>query len=182
MKCLALLVAAVVAISFVPFSVAEVTPALSQGTKELAVSGNYDPDAFDDYQVALEVGYGYFIADNLEVGASVGYAGSEHVDIYGILGFVEYNFNLGGRVVPYVRASVGWLGAEVEDPVTGIKDDNDTAAAAGAVGVKYFITDTVALALEGEYTKATDDIFINDDNELEDDNIDFNLSLRFYIP
>jgi hypothetical protein len=155
--------------------------ALQEGTRELALSGNYDPDAIDDFDLSIEVGYGQFIVDNLELGAKVGYQGTDHTDLMRLLGFAEYNFPMDAPVVPYVRASGGWIGSEIENDL-GDDTSNDTAAAAGAAGLKYFITDTVAAAGEVEYTKATDDVFVDEDAEAQDDNVEFNLSLRFYIP
>jgi opacity protein-like surface antigen len=154
---------------------------LTEGTQEIEVSGFYDPEAADDYEYDLTLGYGRFLIDNFELGVRGTVSGSDHVTLYGIQGLAEYNFPVAERVSLFVQGTVGWLGGEVKDRVTGDKESNDTAAASVAGGAKYFITDTVALSLDVEYTKATDDIFANDD-DLEDDNVDFNLALRFYIP
>jgi opacity protein-like surface antigen len=154
--------------------------ALKEGTRELQLSGHYDPDDVDDYSIDINVGYGQFIVDNLELGVLLGYSGSDNVDIYGIRGFAEYNLDNGSKWVPYGRVSAGWLGAEIDTP-TG-KTDNDTVAIAGAVGIKYFLTETVAIAGEAEYTRASDDIFPKDNGKVDDDNLVFNLALRFFIP
>lgn len=156
--------------------------ALKQGMKEVALSGNFDPDAFDEYNFSLKPAFGVFVIDNVEVGVRGLWEGSKHVDIMGIQGFAEYNLDLESPLVPFVRVAAGWLGGELD--VDGGEDQsNDTASAAGAVGVKYFITDMVALGLDVEYTKATDDIFVSDDDEeLQDDNVEVNLALRVFLP
>ena len=49
-------------------------------------------------------------------------------------------------------------------------------------GVKYFIRDDVALAVNGSYLFATDDLFVDaEDGEVEDDDIRILFSVRFYF-
>ena len=157
-------------------------PALKTGVREVALSGNYDPDAADDYSLNLNAAYGQFVIDNLELGVRGLYKGSDHIDIEGIQGFAEYNLDLGSKWVPYGRVAAGWLGGQVSDPNTTNDESADTSAFAVAGGVKYFITEWVALGADVEYTKASDDIFVNDDGELEDDDVEVNLSLRIFLP
>jgi opacity protein-like surface antigen len=153
---------------------------LKEGTKEIALSGNYDPETADNFNYSLQPGYGVFIADNFEIGALGLLNGSENATIYGVKAFAEYNFDVHEVWAPYVRAGAGWLGSTLDDN-GGANEHQDTSVVTGAAGFKYFLTDNVAISTEVEYTYAADDIFVNDD-KLEDDNIEFNLALRFYIP
>jgi hypothetical protein len=48
--------------------------------------------------------------------------------------------------------------------------------------VKYFIRDDVALAVNGSYLVATDDIFVDsEDGEVQDDEFRILFSVRFYF-
>jgi hypothetical protein len=155
---------------------------LKKGTQEIQASGSYDPDDVDNYSADLTLGYGRFIADNFEVGIRGTYGATEHVKLFGVQGLAEYDFPVADKVNLFVQGTLGWLGGRF-NPDVGDTQNNDTAAASAAAGAKYFITDSVALALDLEYTKAADDVFVNDsEGELVDNNTQFNLSLRFYIP
>jgi hypothetical protein len=154
---------------------------LKEGTQEIILSGNYDPDAFDDYNYTLRLGYGRFIMDNLEIGVRGLATGTKHVTIDGIQGLIEYNIPMSDKWGFFVQGTVGGLYGKVEDPNSGNDVDNETVAASVAGGVKYFLTETVAISGDVEYTKCADDVYVEDD-ELVDDNVEFNLALRFYIP
>jgi opacity protein-like surface antigen len=90
----------------------------------------------------------------------------------------EYNLVLDSAFVPFLGAGVVWADAEADD------SDVDTDAAVFSVGggVKYFIRDDVALAVNGSYLVATDDLFVdNEDGEVQDDDIRILFSVRFYF-
>jgi hypothetical protein len=152
-----------------------VTPNLDKGTQVLEGAGNIDVMA-DVLQ--LQVAYGRFVADGLEV---AGLAGIRDDDRYMAteLGVrAEYNFPVASALVPFLSTGVVWSDVEVDD------SDLDTDAAVFSLGggVKYFIRDDVALALNGSYLIATDDIFVDsDDNELQDDEVRFLFSVRYYF-
>jgi opacity protein-like surface antigen len=90
----------------------------------------------------------------------------------------EYNLVLDSALVPFLGAGVVWADAEADD------SDVDTDAAVFSVGggVKYFIRDDVALAVNGSYLVATDDLFVdNEDGEVQDDEFRMLFSVRFYF-
>jgi opacity protein-like surface antigen len=90
----------------------------------------------------------------------------------------EYNLVLDSALVPFLGAGVVWADVEADD------SDIDTDAAVFSVGggVKYFIRDDVALAVNGSYLVATDDIFVDsEDGELQDDEFRILFSVRFYF-
>ena len=158
---------------------------LKEGTQEIQLSGNYDPNAIDDYNYTLKLGYGRFIVDNLEVGVRGLLSGTDHVSLSGIQGLVEYNIPMSDKWGIFVQGTLGGLYGKVEDPNSGNDADNETVAASVAGGVKYFLTETVAISGDVEYTKCADDVFVDssdDKLELVDDNVEFNLALRFYLP
>ena len=90
----------------------------------------------------------------------------------------EYNLVLDSALVPFLGAGAVWADTEADD------SDIDTDAAVFSVGggVKYFIRDDVALAANGSYLLATDDLFVDaEDEEVEDDDIRILFSVRCYF-
>ncbi len=83
-----------------------------------------------------------------------------------------------GRTSWVLSAGVAW--ADVE--AGGSDLDTDAAVFSVGGGMKYFIRDNVALALNGCYLVATDDIFVDsDDGKLNDDEFRILFSVRFYF-
>ena len=84
-------------------------PLLSQGTQELALSGLLDFENRGDTTLDLVGRYGYFLRDNLEVGAVAAFSGNfDNAFRYGLGGFAEYHFPqlVTPSVVPYLGADV----------------------------------------------------------------------------
>lgn len=153
--------------------------ALQQGVQELGLSGLIDFDTPDDTLVDIEVSYGYFVADYLEVGGKAGITDDERSTFWGFGGFVEYNFETNTPLIPYVGASLGWAGGEVQiDPEN---DENNSALLFGLEGgAKYFLTETVALTGGLAFDVASDDVFPSDDG-VEDINWDLRMGIRFFF-
>jgi hypothetical protein len=152
-----------------------VTPNLDKGTKVLEGAGSINLMADD---VQIQFAYGQFVADGIEVAVV---AGLRDNDLYmstelGVR--AEYNLVLDSALVPFLGAGVVWADAEADD------SDIDTDAAVFSVGggVKYFIRDDVALAVNGSYLVATDDIFVDsEDGEVQDDEFRILFSVRHYF-
>ena len=152
-----------------------VTPNLDKGTKVLEGAGHIN--MMGD-EVQIQLAYGQFVADGIEVAVV---AGLRDNDLYmstelGVR--AEYNLVLDSALVPFLGAGVVWADAEADD------SDVDTDAAVFSVGggVKYFIRDDVALAANGSYLVATDDLFVdNEDGDVQDDEIRILFSVRFYF-
>ena len=149
---------------------------LTAGNQELVVGGLLDPDTAADTQFDLSVKYGYFVADYLEVGGAAAISDNDAISTYGIGGFVEYNFDLGTEVVPYVGAGLGWYNVEYDI----IDEDNDAIEFAGYGGVKYFIVQNIAISGELEYDWASEEIYPEDD-DISDTNLQLNLAMRFFF-
>ncbi len=152
-----------------------VAPNLDKGTKVLEGAGYINMMA-DEIQIQLT--YGQFVADGIEVALI---AGLRDTDAYmstelGVR--AEYNLVRNSAFVPFLSASVVW--ADVEADASDI--DTDAAVFSVGGGVKYFIRDGVALAANGSYLVATDDIFVdNEDGEMQDDEFRMLFSVRFYF-
>ncbi len=154
---------------------------LSQGRNEIGLSGNIKLDEPDpiDYQVDLDVKYGYFVRDRIQVGANVGVSANDLSWTLSLGPYAEYNFDLGERwpnlskVVPFVGAGIALATAEIDKP-TRISDidldvdrgegltktESSTGVALnGEAGLKYFISDSVALTGSFDFSWSSDDVF-----------------------
>ena len=168
----AMLTGSVFAVDRVPGAV---TPNLDQGTRVLEGAGHFDFMG-DDLQIQLA--YGRFVADGVEVAVL---AGLRDNDLYmstelGVR--AEYNFLRDSALVPFLGTGVVWADAEAEE--SGL--DADAAVFSAGGGLKYFLRDDVALAAEGAYQIASDDIFVDsEDDELSDDEFSLLFSVRYYF-
>jgi len=152
-----------------------VTPNLDKGTKVLEGSGVINVMG-DDLQIQLA--YGRFIADGVEVAVLAGLRDNDAFMSTELGARVEYNLVLDSALVPFLSAGAVWADAEADD--SGL--DTDAAVFSVGGGVKFFLRDDVALALDGSYLIATDDVFVDsEDNELQDDEVRFLFSVRYYF-
>ncbi len=152
-----------------------VTPNLDKGTKVLEGAGYIDVMG-DDLQIQLA--YGLFVADGLEVAVVAGLRDNDRYMSTELGLRAEYNLVLGSPLVPFLSAGAVWASAEADDSNL----DTDAAVFSVGGGVKYFIRDDVALALNGSYLVATDDIFVDsDDGKLQDNEFRILFSVRFYF-
>lgn len=152
-----------------------VTPNLDKGTKVLEGAGYIDLMA-DELQ--FQLAYGQFFADGIEVAVVAGLRDSDRYMSTELGVRAEYNLVRNSALVPFLGAGVVWADVEADD------SDIETDAAVFSVGggVKYFIRDDVALAVNGSYLFATDDIFVDyEDGEVEDDDFRILFSVRFYF-
>ena len=152
-----------------------VTPNLDKGTKVLEGAG-YLNVMGDELQIQLA--YGQLVADGLEVALVAGLLDNDRYMSTELGVRAEYNLVRDSALVPFVNAGVVWAAVEADESNL----DTDAAVASVGAGVKYFIRDDVALALNGSYLLATDDIFVDsDDGELNDDEFRILFSVRFYF-
>jgi hypothetical protein len=152
-----------------------VTPNLDKGTKVLEGAGYIDVMA-DELQIQLA--YGQFVADGIEVALVAGLFDNDRYMSTELGVRSEYNLVADSALVPFLSAGLVWADAEADD------SDIDTDAVVFSLGggVKYFIRDDVALAMNGSYLVSTDDIFVDsDDGELQDDEFRILFSVRFYF-
>ncbi len=152
-----------------------VTPNLDKGTKVLEGAGYIDVMG-DDLQIQLA--YGLFVADGLEVAVVAGLRDNDRYMSTELGVRAEYNLVRNSAFVPFLSAGVVWADVEGDD----IDLDTDAAVFSVGGGLKYFIRNDVALALNGSYLFATDDIFVDsEDGELQDDEFRILFSVRFYL-
>ena len=152
-----------------------VSPNLDKGTKALEGAGIINVMG-DDVQIQLA--YGRFVADGIEVALVAGLRDNDQYMSTELGVRAEYNLVRDSALVPFLGVGVVWADAEADD------SDVDTDAAVFSVGggMKYFMRDDVALAVNGSYLVATDDLFVDsEDGEAQDDEFRVLLSVRFYF-
>ncbi len=152
-----------------------VTPNLDKGTKVLEGAGSIN--VMGD-EIQIQFAYGRLVADAIEVALVAGLHDDDSYMSTELGVRAEYNFVLDSAFVPFLNTGVVWADAEADDR------DLDTDAAVFSIGggVKYFIRDDVALAVNGSYLVATDDIFVDsEDGVLEGDEFRILFSVRVYF-
>lgn len=182
---------ALLSLGLAAFAVAEPIPA---GTLELGINGGLNnmvttngqmvgngninnsmldfssPDG--DVEFYVDVSLGYFAMDNIAFGglASVGYNGSDGG--YGIGPFGEVTFDLDSFVAPYVAGRIKYHFGD-------FYPDNFLLVEGGA-GLKFFLSESVAISSEVFYDLTSEDVFVNDGNS-ENTNTGLKLGVRAYF-
>lgn len=149
---------------------------LAVGTQELLLQGEIDLDGPGGTEISLEGGYGYFIADYLEIGGVAGISDSDLSTSYSLAGFAEYNFELVYEgVVPFVGGQIGFASYDVE-PI----GSQSAMIFGGYTGIKIFITENMAITPRFKIELATDDIY-PEENKLNDVDMAIDLGLRYFF-
>ena len=138
-------------------------PRLHEGDREFSLMGS--PDFLGPTGDTLDVsaGYGIFVRDRTLIRASFIYTTVEdiapgendyrarEVDIA-----AEYHFDLGSAFVPYIGGELGWRRSKWASDV-------ESGAVYGArAGLKYFMSDNVAVDCAFSYKRSGNDVFISD--------------------
>jgi hypothetical protein len=151
---------------------------LRRGTKELALSGAFDFENQGDPTIDLNLRYGFFIQNRLEVGGFAEVAGDfDNVFRYGLGGFGEYHF------APIMVSTVPYVGADVALAFvdTDLGEDNAALVFTPRVGLKWFLREFIAIDTNFFVALATDDLYENDQDDLDAYDIGMNLGLRFFF-
>lgn len=161
---------------------AEVTPNIDKGTKSATLYGSYDNNAALDYDLTLAATYGYFFWDGLEIAGILGWQSNDLADTYEIGALGTYNFDTGSAWIPFLKVGILYSAVEIDDDIYNNSDDADADAVLGrfGAGVKYFVRDDVALSLGLDYDIASEDMYFDDDGELDNYNVTVKIGLDFY--
>ena len=130
----------------------------------------------DDEQIQLA--YAQFVADGIELGLVAALRDNDEYMSTELGVRAEYNFIRDSAFLPFLGAGVVWGDAEADD------SDLDTDAVIFSLGGggKYFIRNDIALAVKGSYLLATDDIFVDtEDDEVQGDEFRILFSIRFHF-
>ena len=152
---------------------------LSEGTRELVVIGLFDPDTEFDSQLDIGIAYGQFVQDLVELGVGATLSDNDVLETWSVFAFAEYNWDMGTELVPYVGVTISYANAEI-DFGDGFDADDDAFGVGGSLGVKYFISENIAISGALNYEWASEDIFFEDDG-VEDTNFDVDLAMRFFF-
>jgi hypothetical protein len=131
----------------------------------------------------MDLNYAYFVIDRLSIGGRFSFADNDFDNFYSLGLSSEYNFQLPASVKPLFGTDlVPFLGAYVDyrrASFSGLSDES-AGVLGGETGIKFFLTDSMALALSlvGEW--ASEDIFV-DEEELTDLSLFLELGMRFYF-
>ncbi|OVE74078.1 hypothetical protein BVX94_01615 [bacterium B17] len=98
---------------------------LSQGTKEVSIEGSYDPSTANGKSINAEASFGYFSADNIEIGVSAGFSENDLIEGWSAGVFAEYHIANSSIFTPFVGVSAKYYNTEVTESV--IVDVSDTA-------------------------------------------------------
>lgn len=152
-----------------------ITPNLDKGTK--VIEGAAAINVMGD-DVQFQLAYGQFVADGIELGLVAALRDDDEYMSTELGVRTEYNVIFDSALVPFLSAGVVWADAEADDSDL----DADAAVFSAGGGVKYFIRDDLALAMNGSYLVATDDIFVDtDDGEVQGDEFRILFSVGFYF-
>ena len=148
---------------------------IKQDTQELGIDGLIDPYTAGGSLIDLNVKYGFFPQDAVEMGTVVGFADDDVGTLFRLGGFAGYNFDTGTEWIPFIGGVLSYVSINSDAYDTG-----NAIALTFEGGVKYFIAENVALTLTAEISMATDDVFVKKD-ELTDTDSAFKLGFRFYF-
>ena len=154
---------------------------LDKGTRELAIAGNGDFSGSDDWNLYLEPKFGYFVADDVELGLSGNVNLTDDSHQFSIGPFAEYNFRTGSKWVPFITGGFEWINADIDIELEegDVSSDSDAVAFGAGAGIKYFIADNIAISTKYTHEWASDDVFTSVD-EVKDSAGFWLIGMRFY--
>lgn len=155
---------------------------LAEGTQELGVDGLVDFSTANGTLIRADLSYGYFIYDYTELIGSLGFQDSDDYTLWS-LGFgSQYNFDLASVLVPYCGAGLKLASYETSSMSRGstVEDDGIAFVFGLEGGIKYFITDNMALSGALVFEIATEDLYSEDDG-FENTDARLDLGLRYFF-
>jgi hypothetical protein len=165
---------ALTAIAFTSLAQAN-NAAMAQGTQELRLQGGIDFKSAAGTDLAVDLGYGYFISDYLEIGGLFSFGDNDAVSLLGLGAFAEYNLDTMTSFVPFAGGQLSFSQVDIR----GAGDE--TALSLGLyAGVKFFITEDLALAARFLMEQATEDIYL-DDRGADDFDYGIDFGLRYFF-
>jgi len=139
------------------------------GKNELSLYGGFDFQGPSGDNIYLQVGYGWFLRDDLLVGGEFQWTLIEDI-APGENDYRSQQFSLVAKklfigdseLVPYVGVEIGFRNTKYSDN-TGLNDLDDSGLLIGGrVGAQYFLTESVSIDGSIVWLLANDEIFIVD--------------------
>lgn len=145
---------------------------LMEGTQELQLSGSLDWDSSSGDRTELKLGYGYFLAEGVEVGPRVSILDQNNDETYSLDAYLEYHYSLADNIAPYAGFSLGYISNDRAD-------DSSALGATISFGCKFFMVEDLALDFSFDHTQTTGDVFVTEDS-FESHRSSLNMGLRFF--
>ncbi len=146
---------------------------IQQDTIEIGLNGSLDFENFNGkVATAGQLSLGYFVLDDIQVGGITGWGYDGDNFGWGLGPYGEINFDLDSAIVPYIaiRMTANF----------GDYHRSDHLLIEGAGGVKFFLSESVALAGELFYDLASKQVFINNERDQNTD-IGLRVGIRSYF-
>lgn len=147
---------------------------LEQGVSEVRLNGLMDFETADGTLFSMDVFYGIFFVDYFEAGLAMGLRESDSLSLWKVGPELEYNFDLGTELVPFVGGGI-FYGRYDADREKGngvvIKTD---------AGIKYFVAEEVAISLAAVLEWASEDVY-SEEGGLTDLDARLEMGLRFFF-
>lgn len=155
---------------------------VTQGSSEFGVSGLLDIESALGTDIEFDFRYAYFFFDRFSLGVLGGFGDNDATTRFDLSLVSEYNFALsdsyrplvGTDFVPFVGIGVGFLYADLNP------GDETAAVFSGEAGLKFFLSDSVAVTASLLGKLATDDVFA-DDAKATNTDLSIRLGMRFYF-
>ena len=141
------------------------SPVLDRGTRRATLAFEFSSSetdfegagTIDEDTIDLEGDIGWFVAPQVEVGATGIFSNSESDDgsgevestLYGLGPFARYDFTTGGAAIPFVDARIAYTDLELD--IGGSTVDGDGFQWAGGVGVLAPLSSSVAIETTARY-------------------------------
>ena len=134
--------------------------AMDEGAYETRLGVLYNfADDNDNKNTAIQGALGYYFWNDIQMGAFVSFdkKGGETEsfwgvdDVWGLGVFGEYNVQMDSAIVPFLGVSAGLLDGDQAGDTVYVIDLSS--------GVKCFVTDTIAIAIQLNLEWASDDIY-----------------------
>jgi len=180
MKCLKWLVLALVCSVAVPSAMGAAL--VTKGSRELGLSGALDFATESGTAFVLDANYAYFFWNRTSLGLHLQGANNDAVHAFGIGVNAEYNFTLPAKYRPLIGTDlVPFVGVALDYRQAKLFDETESAAVfGGEAGIKFFLTDSVAMTLSLIGEVASEDIYA-DDLEATNKDLGLQLGMRFYF-
>ena len=148
-----------------------------EGTKEISVAGLLDFESANGTRADLNLFYGYFFMDYLEIGLAGSYLNDDAVRVWALGPHGEWNFDIGLELVPFVGGSLMYAHTRNKN-----LDENRDAGIAGLQGgAKYMLTEYAALSAALVFEAATDDIYPESDDKTSSTDVRAELGMRIFF-
>lgn len=164
---------ALVTAMVIVFAAAVSAQVVPQDAMELQLAGNVDfqgPSGKAVYDV--ELGFGYFVLDDIEVGPLLALISDGDEKGFGLGLFGEYNIDVDMSLVPYVGLSAMYINGKVFN--------ENAVQIEGAIGLKFFLAENVAVSGAFVYDYATGDCYYND-GKWQDTDYGLKFGVRAYF-